>query len=158
MTASDIAAWWGATIATLVFLWELFKWTRSGPRLAVTATPNTIEVSARRRGKTSNILVKVINRGDQATVLTHLVGYVYQDRVHHLLRRKPQSFAVVNNGMGPQLPFRIEPGGRWTGGLDEQDLLEKFSKSGYLRCGVTDSMTGKDHLVVVRLADIKEHL
>jgi hypothetical protein len=115
-----------------------------------------IEFTAGRRGKTSSILVEVINRGDQATLLTHLVGYVYPDRLHHLLRRKRQGFAVVNNGMGPQLPFRIEPGGRWTGGIDEQDLLEKFSRSGYLRCGVADSMTGKDHLVLVRLADIKK--
>jgi hypothetical protein len=155
MSASDYAAWWGAVIATLVFLWELFKWSRSGPRVVVSATPNMSEVSGGELHKERSIFVEAVNRGDQATVLTHLVGYVYRDWLHHLLRRKAQPFAVVMNGMGPQLPYRLEPGARWTGGIDQQDLLSKFGHSAYLRCGVADSMTGKQHLVLLRLEKLQ---
>jgi hypothetical protein len=157
MTASDAAAWWGAVVATLVFVWELFKWTRSGPRLVVKATPNMIEVAGGVAGEEPRVFVEAVNRGDTATVLTHLVGYVYAGRISQLLRRRAGAFAVVTNGMGPQLPFRLEPGARWTGGIDQADLRSKFGSKGYLRCGVADTVTGRNHLVTVRLADLKEN-
>ena len=101
------------------------------------------------------IFVQAINRGDAATELTHLVGYVYKSRLHLLLRRlkKPVGqFAVVTNGAGAQLPFRLEPGGRWTGGILQDELVKKFPKSGILRCGVVDTQTGKRtcYLVTVK--------
>ena len=40
MEASEIAAWWGATIATLVLLWDIFKWKRAGPVVTISASPN----------------------------------------------------------------------------------------------------------------------
>ena len=40
MEITEIAAWWGAIIATLVLLWDMYKWERSGPIINVSASPN----------------------------------------------------------------------------------------------------------------------
>ena len=38
MKITDWAAWWGAIIATLVLVWDMYKWKRSGPIINVSAS------------------------------------------------------------------------------------------------------------------------
>lgn len=40
MKLTEIAAWWGAFIATLLLFWDIYKWKRSGPIINVSASPN----------------------------------------------------------------------------------------------------------------------
>jgi len=47
--ASDFAAWWGAILATVVLLWDIFKWRATRVRLRITAQPNMQTVT--RAGK-----------------------------------------------------------------------------------------------------------
>jgi hypothetical protein len=35
-SVSDVAAWWGAVLATVVFAWDVYKWAKSGPRVVMT--------------------------------------------------------------------------------------------------------------------------
>jgi hypothetical protein len=155
MTASDFAAWYGAALATMVFAWEIWKWLRSGPRLRVSAQPNMSHVTPSGGfGGDRVIFVEAVNCGDQATEITHLAGHVYRSRWAEF-RRKGEHFLVVNNGVGPQFPYRLEPGARWTGGIN-QDELEKHGKEGYLKCGVIDAVSGKQTLAVVKLSALKD--
>ena len=38
---TEFVAWWGAIVATLVLLWEVFKWFQSGPKIRSRVTLNT---------------------------------------------------------------------------------------------------------------------
>jgi len=40
MKITELAAWWGAIIATLMLLWDMYKWVRSGPIINVSVSPN----------------------------------------------------------------------------------------------------------------------
>ena len=39
MKVIDLANWWGAFIATLVLVWDMYKWKHSGPIINVSASP-----------------------------------------------------------------------------------------------------------------------
>jgi hypothetical protein len=53
MTSTEIAAWWGAIIASIVLLWDIYKWKTRGPKLVMRLSPN-IQVwgDPSREGKT----------------------------------------------------------------------------------------------------------
>ena len=86
---TEIAAWWGAAIATLVLGWDVDKHVRSGPRLRVRANPNMEIVGYEvKLGLMETVLPKgtklihvdVTNVGDQPTTLTHFVFFAYRSR------------------------------------------------------------------------------
>lgn len=75
MNASDVAAWWGAIIATLVLVWDVFKWRKSRFSIKVSASPNMSSLNPLKEKleDDKNIFVEVVNRGDKVITLTHLV-------------------------------------------------------------------------------------
>jgi len=42
MNSTDIAAWYAAVVATAVFLWDIVKWIRNGPRLRINAISDVV--------------------------------------------------------------------------------------------------------------------
>jgi len=142
MKITDLAAWWGAIIATLVLLWDMYKWKRSGPIINVSALPNMQTV-----GKIPNhlegkkyIAVEVTNTGDKKTTITHLVVFHYKSLFRKIRGKKDKSFFVATPALfPPSLPHMIEPGERWLGGVEQTSELEEMSKNGYLYCGVYHS-------------------
>jgi len=81
MTITEIAAWYAATIATAVFIWDIIKWLRNGPRLRITATCNVSYPDARVNtkrllddgGEAAELAIychiEVLNVGSQPTTL-----------------------------------------------------------------------------------------
>lgn len=152
MAATDIAAWWGAVIATLVFLFEIFKWSKSGLALEVSAAPNMETYGALQlvAGEGPFVVVEVRNVGHRKTTITHLVGLHHRWWIKKLLGLKPDlSFAVPIPAVSQQLPFVIEPGERWIGGIDQNNELEQRSRDGYLLCGIYHSLSKKPVLARV---------
>ena len=122
MTASDIAAWWGAALATVVFLWDIYKWATSGPRLVVRAFPNMVSAGSywEAQGQLS-IFVEAINRGDKLTTLTNIAVFAYRSRLHRLFRKKAHTLLPPN----PGIPHELDPGKRWTAMLEQDALRER---------------------------------
>jgi hypothetical protein len=154
MSPSDIAAWWGAVIATLVFLWEVYKWRRSGPQLEVSVAPNMETFgSAQSYGKGPFVVVEVRNNGDRKTTVTHLVGFCFKRLVDRWLRRKPAHTFIVSNPDPGKLPHVLEAGERWLGILVQNEELENWSREFELRIGVLHSGAKKpitERLVINR--------
>lgn len=72
MNASDIAAWWGAGVATLVFFWELYQKWASGPKVRISISANMLSYGdPLREGKTF-VMLRAVNVGDASTTLTNL--------------------------------------------------------------------------------------
>lgn len=154
MSFNAIVAWWGAIVATLVLIWDVYKWKRSGLLLRVTARPNMRSMDENSEGV--YIFVEVSNIGDKSTTLTHLVGVCYKSRLAVFLRKPNYSFFVPNAMSTKTLPFLLIPGDRWMGGIDQRNLEKGFKEKGikkisYLYCGVNDSSKSKPTLVRVKL-------
>ena len=154
MSINDIVAWWGAIVATLVLIWDVYKWKRSGPLHRVTARPNMRSLDGDNKGV--YIIVEVSNIGDKSTTLTDLVGVCYKSRLAVFLRKPNYSFVVPNTMFRKMLPFLLIPGDCWTGGIDQRNLEKEIKEEGigkidFLYCGVSDSSKSKSTLVRVKL-------
>ncbi len=150
MSPSDIAAWWGASVATLVFAWDIYKWKTTGPRLVVRAVPNMQELGDPEEKKL--ISVEVTNRGDRPTTLTHLAFYGYPSWLSKAVRRRNKKVGIVPRpGGGQGLPFVLAPGERWLG-LAEQKAITDYHQEPYLYAAICHSGSSTDALCRVQLS------
>ena len=147
MTASEIAAWWGAAVATAVLGWDVYKWATTGPRLVVKATPNMQDPSD--PTETKNIFVEVVNRGDRLTTITHLGFYSYKTIFHRLARRRNPAVGLIPRPAGPGLPFELEPGKRWAGLADQAGVFGQHS-DGLVFAVIVHSGSSRELLCPVR--------
>lgn len=145
----DPVAMYAALVATLVLLWDILKWWRSGTRLRISANSDMETVGYIHGDGKTYILVNVTNTGSAPTTITHLVGYVYKTKLHRWFRRNPnRSFFVSNNEVSP-IPFKLEPGAQFTGMIQQTDDIVEWSKSSNLYVGVYHSMRKTRVLVSV---------
>lgn len=145
MTASEIAAWWGAVIATAVLAWDIFKWLRSGVRLKIRAIPN-MQVAGDASGK-NLVFVEAVNRGDKSTTITHCAIYEFASTFNRL-RGKRKAQGLVPYPDGPALPYELAPGQRWSATVAQAGLLAHFS-GGQVFCAIIH--TGSDAEALCRL-------
>lgn len=142
-TASDYAAWWGATIATLALVWNIVVAIRTGARIKVKVIPN-INVYPIQPPTNDNTYVSVtaVNHGNSPTTITHFSGY-YASDLWSLIRGKKQQFVInASPETGKPVPYVLGPGQEWSGLADQDDLLNK-SKGGYLYLGVYHNQCNK---------------
>jgi len=141
MSPETIAAWWGAVLATIVFLWEIYKWFRSGARLRISAAKDMQVLGA--DGGLNDVLhvfLTVHNVGSAVTTITHLVGYNYKNHFFAFTGRRSGVF-VVSPGSTAVYPHVIEPGKTWTAVVPQSDF-EIASKNGkIMHVGVIHSMS-----------------
>ena len=141
MKATDLAAWWGAIVASLILIWDIYKWKRCGPIVRVSATPNMRtygNISDSQKDKTY-VVVEVTNTGDRKTTITHLIGFHYKSFFQKILKKRNKAFVVAIPALSEPLPYVLEPGERWLGGIDQNNKLEEISQNGFLYCGVYHS-------------------
>lgn len=144
MELTKIAAWWGAVIATLLLGWDIYKWKRSGPIINVSVSSNMKPVGnslSRIQDKTF-IYVEVVNKGDRKTTITHLVVFHYSSFFKKLINKKNMQGIVVS-ALNKPLPYVLEPGELWQGGILQNKELEEMIKNGYLYCGIFHSSGNK---------------
>lgn len=158
-SASDYAAWWGAIVASIVFVWEIVKYARQGPRLRITARPNMIQIPPDAiAGDVNWICVEVVNVGDQGTTLTTLGGYHFDSALKlHFRRWKVAKHAFVfPNPQGPALPFFIEPGKRWSALIAQERIFETTGREGVLRIVIHDAVSGKETASILRMSSLEK--
>lgn len=141
---SEIAAWWGAIVSSVVLLWDIYKWKHQGPRLVMRLSPNMqVWGDPSREGKTW-VSVTVSNVGDRPTTIKG-VGIVYYKSWLTRLRNRAENKAVFPKPSDDfPLPLVLNPGDEW-GGLIPQKLIDKnidmeaMSQSGHLLIWVSRS-------------------
>jgi len=144
---TNIAAWWGAVIATFVFIWDIYKWKHSGPTINVFASPNMQAIGnfPNHEGDKDYISITVTNTGNRKTTITHLVifYYKYKPILSKILKKKARTFFVPTPSFSPPLPHILEPGERWLCGIEQNNELEELSRNGLLYCGIYHSGSRK---------------
>ncbi len=154
MEASVVAAWWGAIIASVVLLWDIFKWFSKGARILVSAAPNMQTVNPL-KGKLDDekmILVEVVNIGDLPTTITHLTIYQYSSFWDKLRNKRSNQGVIPMQGAGSELPHLLGSGARWVGRIDQSDVIDKFCKDKIFYCGVYHTFSKKPVASTVNLA------
>lgn len=145
-TVTIFIAWWGAILATAVFVWDVYKWRKSGrPRLVITANGNLIEAS---RGlnppiKTTYISVKVTNVGDKATTLQLITFRFYKTSPRKWRKEKADKRGLFQSPISPSapLPHKLDVGEVWSGMFLQTEEIEQMSKDGYFYFEAEDSST-----------------
>lgn len=153
LNLSDYAAWWGAVVATVVLLFDAYKWFTTGAKLRVVVQPNMQTVVHGKLLGDLNIFVEVANNGDRTTTITHLVVRQFASRFDKLLNKSKLGAVVPIPGGSQPLPFELEPGKRWVGLIDQQELVEKGDGNGLTYCGIHHTASKKSILVRVELKE-----
>lgn len=134
LSITEIAAWWGAIIATSLLVWDIYKWKTSGPRVGVEVFPNRIIVGDPIREGKTYIGVKVINTGSRPTTISNLCMQHYST-YWSLFRKKPdESMVVANPGIPHPIPYVLQPGTIWDGLIHQDDSVVEMATQGYLIC------------------------
>lgn len=151
MDASTWAAWWGAVSGSLAVVWEVFRWANSGPRLQILASPD-MQLITPGYGidETRYINVVVTNSGDSPTTITHFCACTYRNWFDRLRRKKSQLF-VINTGQEAPIPYKIEPGERWSAMTPQKQAME-LAGNNLFYIGVQHALARRPNYVRVRLA------
>lgn len=140
MSYTEIAAWWGAILSSIVFLWNLYKWKVKAARLLMWLEPNTRAFGDPAGEAKSWISVTVSNIGERPTLLQSL-GIRYYAGWLQRLRNQPEiSVAFPNPSQNFPLPRLLKPDDHWAGMIpqDTQDTvenhpsLEELSRTGHV--------------------------
>ncbi|OOE63468.1 hypothetical protein [Salinivibrio kushneri] len=144
LSVSEIAAWWGASVATIVLVWDVFKWISNGPKLSMLLSPNMqVLGDPSREGKTW-VSITISNTGSRPTTLKG-VGIEFYDSFAQRLLGKPSHAALFPNpNDNLPLPRVIQPGDEWTGLIPQErvdkDLsLQKMAHEGHLMVWASQS-------------------
>jgi len=155
MEASVVAAWWGAIVASIVLLWDIFKWATKGARVSVNAIPNmqTVNTVEGKLDDNRLILVEALNTGDLPSTITHLVFYQYASHLNKILNKPKNQGLIPYQGAGYELPHLLNPGTRWTGNIDQNDIVKKIGEDGLFYCGVIHTARKKPVLAKINLSN-----
>ena len=137
MNYSEIAAWWGAIIATYVFIWDIYKWFHSGSKLFVITRP--LLVRTENYDDEHYINVEITNVGTSATTLKHLCVVQYNNRFSFLLNKPLNTHFIPPPNSLQTLPRLLEPGVMWSYRINRSILLQNQLNHGLWYCIVFDS-------------------
>ena len=132
MTATDLAAWWGGIVATLILVWDVYKWKKIGPIVNVSVSPNIKSFGEYEDTSDGQLfmVVEVTNTGDRKTTLTHLFEFHYASFLQRLRKKKNKAWLIPSPAFSKPFPYVLEPGEQWIGGIRQNEELEEFSRDG----------------------------
>jgi len=131
---TPIVAWWGAVLATIVVLWDVFKWRRTGPRIRMSVRPDMRGVGEPELEGRTLILVSATNVGERPTTLESLTYVWYPTWWHRLRRKRDKKFFVENPGLQHPFPCKLEVGERWDGRVNQTEQMVEMARTGHLMC------------------------
>ncbi|MFQ5581169.1 MAG: hypothetical protein ACE5F3_00895 [Mariprofundaceae bacterium] len=121
---TELAAWWGAIVATLVLVWEIYKWKSSGSKVAMELQHQDKAV----------VGIKAVNYGKQASTISS-IGIRYYPGFWDILRNKCAKEGVIAKpSITHPLPYQLEPDDSWFGLIEQDDDMRRMAMHGYLMC------------------------
>lgn len=127
MNSTDIAAWYAAVVATAVFLWDIVKWIRNGPRLRINAISDVFYPDGRviekrqldgceEKTLATYCHIEVLNVGGQPTTLIDIQVVNASNLNEKLVSYSGPAF-IVHSGSGA-LPALLGPGEIWSARIE----------------------------------------
>lgn len=112
---SDYAAWWGAGIATIVGLWDIYKWWRDRPGFAVKVQCPTF-TDLINSGNFLSIGIEVIN--GQSPLSIRAVSLRHFKSTWHRIIIRPDRASKLSRS---EIFRKLDPAEVWKFGIDEFD-------------------------------------
>jgi len=118
ITITDVLAVWGAFVASMVLIWDIIKWKKSGPQVSFEVQANSIMVNVLGVDSDRNVTsFRVFNKGDRAITISN-IGFIYYENYFQMLFRKPSKTCVFNPlVISGTIPYFLEIGKCWDGCL-----------------------------------------
>jgi hypothetical protein len=148
---SILAAWWGAVIATIVLLFDFYKWARSGPRIRCDPKYGWKMKVDGVDDDNEYIFFPVTNAGDRPTTITRQGALYSPDRIKRYFCKPKEQFFFKGglHGMG-KIPMIIKPGEIWDGcAAITDDMHRLMNKVGYLYLSLEFSHRQRPYLFKV---------
>lgn len=148
----NVVAIYAAIVSTIVFLWELYKWFTSGPKLKLHIT---LSVQVRKISRVDQplVMLEVSNIGDRPTTISS-VFFIGYDNWFKRFVGKPSLQAIVNYGhddypklLIPQLPKKLEVGDTFNHVCLQDEFVISNSTKKLFYLGVSHAFAKKPHLV-----------
>lgn len=136
---TEIVAWWGAILSTVVFAWDVIKWRLAGPKLRLSVNSGMESVGIPEYEGHTLISATVVNYGDRPTTLTHMVFAHYKNFWNLLRNRTDKNVFVGNPNLSSQMPYELGPGAMWNGIAFQDKIIETATRHGYLVCQIFHS-------------------
>ncbi|WP_286694424.1 hypothetical protein [Spongiibacter sp. UBA1325] len=126
MDIADYAAWWGAFVATGVFLWDIVKWNRERNNLYVNVIGDMQEViDGEGLREKLWIHIELVNNSSRSMNITHIQGAIFRKwTLFPWRRRAKMQFILPNPHSAQSAPFVLAPGERWAGMADQEKLID----------------------------------
>lgn len=148
---SILAAWWGALIATIVLLFDYYKWARSGPRIRCDSKYGWKMMVEGVDDNNEYIIFSVTNTGNLPTTITKQAALYWPNRIKRYLCKSTTQFYIKGglHGMG-QIPMIIKPGEIWNGAARiNDDIHSLMNEVGYLYLSLEFSHRRRPYLFKV---------
>jgi hypothetical protein len=142
VSTTEIVAWWGAILATIVFVWDIIKWRLAGPKLRLTIRSSMKTVNMPEYEGKTLLIAEVVNYGDRPTTITHVVFFYYRNMWNRLRKHADQKSVALLPNPRQTIPFELRPGNSWSGfaiqdqSVENNKTLEERAREGYLVCGI----------------------
>ncbi len=130
---SILAAWWGALVATIVLLFDYYKWARSGPRVRCDSKYGWKIMVEGVNDDNEYIFFSVTNTGDRPTTITKQAALYWPNRIKRYFCKSKEQFFIKGGlyDMG-KIPMIIKPGEIWNGvARINSDIHNLMEKGGY---------------------------
>jgi len=112
---TDHIALYAAILSTVIFVWEIYKYSTRGARLKVRVGKDKLIIPDPVEEGKLWVSISISNVGDQPTTLTGIGSEVFSNW-RDKLRKKPDScFVFPNPKMAEPLPRLLSPGQEWRG-------------------------------------------
>jgi len=120
---TELAAWWGAIMATCLLAWEIYKHKSAGDGISVELQP---------QGRA--ICVRAANHG-RGTVTIRSLGVKYYSSAWALMRNKcAREGIIAKPSITHPLPYQLAPGDSWLGLIEQDDDMRRMAANAYLMC------------------------
>jgi len=128
ITLTDLLAVWGAFVATLVLLWDMYKYLISGPRIIMECLPNYRLTRSPPSPSDSedHFCITVCNTGERASTITKIGFAWYKNQWNRIVDKRYVTFFAKNPNPydGYRFPYVLNPGTEWNG-FPLQNEVEK---------------------------------
>lgn len=131
---TDLLAIYAAAVATVVLLWDIYKWKISGPRIRFRVISD-MEILGDPRVSSESIFIhaEATNVGNLPTTVRILGVRHYNGWLGCIFRRADYKAIVPETVLQP-LPHLLEPGKIWSGLIVQTPEIERLARDGILVC------------------------
>lgn len=146
----DPLALYAALLSTVIFVWEIIKWVRQGPRLKGRANSGMKTFGMGYSDDKTYVVLNVTNVGTEKTTITHVAIYGFK-RWWSWLRTRPDKAGVVKHSIAAYpIPYVLNVGEKFMSMCHQDDELEQWSRDYWLYAVIVHSFSDKPLLMRIK--------